>query len=192
MVSGVNIAFSPLLTFSTLAPKLNRVVLINDGQDPSIPLGAFLAALPALKALELSGDFDPLLQPPPHYVFRHAPPIHILVVERATRKFMEALCKVDEQGVALSLPFLSSLRIDFGKPACLTMMEEEIQALFRTRCDVDVDGDVTSIGVRPLNELVLSVQAGMREEVVWVIRKRMKCLSSQGDTDVYYWDAKMR
>jgi len=158
------------------APNLRKVSLVSDGQDASVPLGNLLAANPTIRTLHMQGEFDPVSPTGAHILFRDAPPLHTLVVSRASRKFIEALSAADENHSPMALPFLSCLKIECTRAWSANMTWTEFETLFRSRCELNQDDGLTCIGAQQLKQLTLITHDVLTEKTRKAIGNRMKCI----------------
>lgn len=173
------------------APNLRQVYLVSDGQDASVPLGNLLAANPTIRTLHMQGDFDPVAPSGAHILFRDAPPLHTLVITKASRRFIEALCATDETHSPLALPSLSCLKIECTRAWSANMTWSEFEALFKSRCEISQEGGLTSIGAQPLRHLTLVTHDVLAEKTRKAIESRMKWIRHlEGDRMLLFkWDA---
>lgn len=158
------------------APSLRKITLFSEGQDVSAPLDNLVAANPTIRKLQLQGDFDPIPQPGQPIIFKHASPLHTLVVTRACRRFVEVLCAMDEDGSPLVLPFLSRLKIECARTWCATMMPIEFERLFKSRCEALNGEKLTCIGAQQLRHFTFITHDGITDQTRAAIERRMKCV----------------
>jgi len=158
------------------APNLAKFILIADGQDVSLHLGTLLGANPSIRILHLQGDFDPLAQPRSQSLFRHSPSLHTLTVEKASRKFLQALSNADEDGTPLVLPNLSSLKVECGRTTTATMTATEFETLYRSRCEPGPQDGLTHIGAKQLEHFSFATHDALHSGTREVIEQRMKCV----------------
>lgn len=174
------------------APNLTKFILVAEGQDTSLHLGTLLGANPSIRTLHLQGDFDPLAQPRSQSLFRHSPALHTLVIAKASRRFLQALSSVDEDGSPLILPTLASLKVECGRTTTATMTAAEFETLFRSRCKVGSSEMLTDIGAKQLEHFSFATHDGLLSETRAAIERRMECVRHlQSERMLLFkWDAK--
>jgi hypothetical protein len=173
------------------APNLTKFLLVAEGQDTSLHLGTLLGANPSIRTLHLQGDFDPLAQPPSQSLFRHSPPLHTLVVEKASRKFLQALSSADQDGCPLVLPNLSSLKVECGRTTTAVMTATEFDTLYRSRCVLGPDEKLTHIGAKQLEHFSFATHDALLPGTREAIERRMKCVRHFENERLllFRWDA---
>ncbi|KAG8760551.1 hypothetical protein FRC14_002792 [Serendipita sp. 396] len=156
-----------------LSPDLHTIRLTTEGQNPSSDLSTFFEANPSIRCLEMPGDFCPTLTASTPNLFHHSS-LHTLSLWKASLGCIQLLTMSDgDTGQALVLPNLRILRITCSRSTTNVLTDQVFESLYRNRCEVTTEGQLTNIGAKPLSQLWFMTHEALQAGVRATIERRM-------------------